>query len=171
MSSDSPASATDIGRAGPEQVSKNLSTSPRWMSFNSSNAARGKITGCRVRRQIPAGRWRPDVARMKFQQLPQRFGFKCGWSPSTMAQLAISGFQPFQFAAQTMELNMPRSGCGFSMRSDLGKSSGPIRRQARVVRPVDDGDLRRAEFLPLPEVADDGGIAPRQQQFWPAHAR
>src|SRR5208283_5404245 len=40
-----------------------------------------------------------------------------------MAQLAISSFQPGQLAAQRIELNMPRSGCGFGMRSARGRSS------------------------------------------------
>ena len=38
--------------------------------------------------------------------------------------------------------------------------------------PLDDGNLARAEVSPLPENgADDGGAAPRQQQFGPAHPR
>jgi hypothetical protein len=37
---------------------------------------------------------------------------------------------------------------------------------------VDYGDLACAEIAPLPEdFANDGCVAPRQQQFWPAHPR
>ena len=43
-------------------------------------------------------------------------------------------------------------------------------RQPHVPGPVDDGDLGRPEFAPLPDdMPDDSGIAPGQQQFGPAH--
>ena len=125
-------------------------------------------------RQIPAGKSRPDVARVKFQQRAQRFRLQMRLvAEDNRPDGEISLFQPVQFAAQTIELNMPRSGCGFSMRSCAGKfrrsNSG-----AQAARRSAGGRRRFAPrpALPLPdEMADDGSVAPRQQQFWPAHAR
>jgi hypothetical protein len=132
-----------------------------------------KSPGAVCARQIPAGRLHPACADETPAAAAAFPEFKCGWSPSTTAQLEISFFQPFHFAAQTIELNMPRSGCGFSMRS-VRRKIQPVQfgGQRRVFGPVNDGDLARAEFAPLPEnCTDNGCMHARQKQFWPAHPR
>ena len=113
-----------IGRTGTEICFKKSFKVPARVVFSSSKAGRGKITGCRA---CPSNSGWQTASGFCAEEIPaMRAGFpvcKWGWSPSTIAQLEISFFQPVQFAAQTMELNMPRSGCGFSMRSCAGKSS------------------------------------------------
>ena len=125
MSSDSPASChRNIGRAAREISFKKSFNVPARVSFQFRKRrarqnhrmprvpVKFRLADCLgvARNEIPA------IA----AACPDR---KCGWSPSAMAQLEISFRQPAQFAAQTIELNIPRSGCGFSMRSFAGKSS------------------------------------------------
>ena len=71
----------------------------------------------------------------KIHQLPQGFRLQMGLIAQHDAQWEIFSRQPVQFAAQTTELNIPRSGCGFSMRSEFGKFS----RSSSVVSARSDG--------------------------------
>src|SRR5665647_146476 len=120
MSSDSPGSATEHWTRGSAVSFKKSFNVAAGEFLNSSHAICGKITGCPVRPpnsgwQIVSGFCAENSSNCR--KVSER---ECGWSPRTIAQLEISFRQPVQFAAQTMELNIPHSGCGFSMRSDFG---------------------------------------------------
>ena len=133
---------------------------------------RGKMTGCPVR--PPKAGWQMASACCsgKCQQFPQNFRPQMRLVAQHEAQVEISRCQPFQFAAQTIELNIPRSGCGFSMRRIWKNAADPVRREGNVPGAQHHGDLPRSELLPLRnQMADDRRAAPRQQQFWPAHPR
>ena len=100
---------------------KNSFSVPAPELFKASNAERGKITGCAA---CPPNTGWQMASKFCLQQSSNMRNVsvrKCGWSPSAIAQLAMSDCQPLHLAAHTMELNMPRSGRGFSIRSDFGK--------------------------------------------------
>src|ERR1019366_993945 len=121
MSSDTPRSATEHRTRGEDESFKKSFKFAPLERVNEPHTARGKITGCPAR--PPNCGWQMEFAfcAANFTNCRKDSERKCGWSPSTMAQLEMSFCQPCQFAAQTIELNIPRSGCGFSMRSDLEK--------------------------------------------------
>ena len=94
--------------------------------FSSATSVAAKLRDAAYARQTPVGKWLPYFAR-KIPAAVARFRQVMRLVACIIAQCEISGRQPFQLAAQTMELNIPRSGCGFSITDQhFRNSAGPV---------------------------------------------
>ena len=128
------------------QGSKNLSTWPRRTFSIPSKLDAAKLPDAAAARQTSAGKCRPDFAREIFSNAATFPSANAAGRRARWPSCEISFCQPVQFAAQTMELNMPALRLRI-FNAVLLRKIQPIqfRRQRRVVWPH-----ARLRFVPRP---------------------